>query len=69
MQISQVDCHPWTHRVDFVDTDSEQIWPIYEWTENEGIPGVWLGKSFITVSMQAVLLALTWAHINKPNNY
>ena len=52
--------YPWTHRVEF-DENLGDNWPVYEWTENEGIPGVWAGGNFYTVGKYATLIALKWS--------
>ena len=61
----------WPCKVEFGDKSwavefSENFvdkWPAYKWTEDEGIPGCWLGSTFYTTNEYATLMVLKWSYI------
>ena len=54
--------YPWTHRIAFNDHIGDW-WPVYEWTEDEGIPGVWVNGVFYTTGEYITIVALKWGHL------
>ena len=53
--------YPWTHRIEFDDAADQ--YPVYKWTEQLGIPGVWAGGNFYTVGKYVTIVALTWSEL------
>lgn len=51
--------YPWTHRISFIDPIDQ--WPVYKWTDNEGIPGVWVGGAFYTTGKYVTITLLKWS--------
>ena len=53
--------YPYTHRIEFDDTSYQ--FPVYEWTEKQGIPGTWAGGAFYTTAKYVTLISLKWSHL------
>lgn len=66
MKVTQVipfvtERYPWTHRVGFEDPAGE--YPVYKWTEEMDIPGLWVNGAFYTTEKYVTIIALKWSHL------
>lgn len=53
--------YPWTHRIGFEDPADQ--YPVYQWTEENDISGVWVNGAFYTTAKTATILTLRWGHL------
>jgi hypothetical protein len=51
--------YPWTHRIEF-DKDT---FPVYNWTSNEDIPGLWINEAFYTTAKYVTIISLKWGYL------
>lgn len=66
MKVTQVipfvtERYPWTHRVGFEDPAGQ--YPVYRWTEDRNIPGIWVSGAFYTTEKYVTIIALRWSHL------
>lgn len=50
--------YPWTHRIGFEDPAHQ--YPVYQWTEDNGIDGIWVNGAFYTTAKYVTIIALKW---------
>lgn len=53
--------YPWTHRIGFEDPADQ--YPVYQWTEENDIGGIWVNGAFYTTAKTATILTLRWGHL------
>ena len=66
MKVTQVipfvtEQYPWTHRVGFEDPADQ--YPVYQWTEDNDIDGIWVGGAFYTTAKYVTIIAMKWGHL------